>query len=165
MIWTSEGPRGKTVRLPPEVGEEGKAPPKLTSCVLFCTACQEKAKGSFCLHVGSRARRGLVRATPADTLLLECPWDGCYGDWDRGMLCPVAAGRDCRGISVWPSLPGVFLSIFSRSPRCVLQEISNLPVVLRFLSKKKITSFCAEVLKRVFYILNANKQLFFRREP
>ena len=162
MIWTSEGPSGKSVRLLPEVGEEGKAPPKLTSCVLFCAARQERAKGPLCLHMGSRARRGLVPATPAGTLLLECPWDGCYGDWARGMLCPVVAGRDCRGIFVWPSLPGVFISIFSRSPRCVLQEISNLPVVLRFLGKKKITSFCAEVLKRVFYILNANEQFFFQ---
>lgn len=66
------------------------------------------------------------------------------------------------GIFVWPSLPDILIFIFSKYPTCVSQEISNLSVVLRFLSKKKITSFCAEVLKRVFCILNANEHSFFQ---
>lgn len=44
----------------------------------------------------------------------------------------------------------------------MLQEISNLSVVLRFLGRKKIASFYTEVLKRVFYILNANEHNFFQ---
>lgn len=67
-----------------------------------------------------------------------------------------------EGCLLGPALPDISISIFSKYPRCVLQEISNLSVVLRFLSKKKITSFCAEVLKRVFYILNANEHSFFQ---
>lgn len=84
----------------------------------------------------------------------------CFGETvgPEERVCPEPAG----GIFLWPWLPDILISIFSKYPRCVLQEISNLSVVLRFLSKKKITSFYTEVLKRVFYILNANEHSFFQ---
>ena len=86
--------------------------------------------------------------------------DGRFGETvgPEERVCSEPAG----GIFVSPTLPDILISIFSKYPRYVLQEISNLSVVLRFLSKKKIMSFCAEVLKRVFYILNANEHSFFQ---
>lgn len=145
-------------------GEERKTLPKLTSCVLFCNARQEEAKRPFYLHMGlvSLQRCGSHKHLQMRCCSGVCGMAAAGRLGPEGRVCPGAAGRDRGGIFVWPSLPDIFISIFSRSPRCVLQEISNLSVVLRFLSKKKITSFCAEVLKGVFYILNANEHSFFQ---